>query len=1394
MKKTIIIIVAALVLVVGGFFLYVSNIDWNANKDRIASQFANVTGKDVVFDGSVGFKIFPSPYLSAKNIKIYDKNRSANPNPLATIRELQVQLTLASMLSGNFDVKKMVVVEPEMIIETLPEGKINWQSPINYDQQEKIDVVLDRVIIENAKLHIVSRENALDVSLDNLNAEVKAESIFGPYEIEGTYMKDESPEGFSLKLGKFSDAFDTTLNFAINHPKSSSYISFDGSFFLRNNVLKGDVVFESGNLVEFMTSYLKLEDVGQEFNHPLMISLEVNTDRSKLQLSNFAVKFGETLGAGNVLVPLNQTGYDEQTSSVRKKVEVSFNMTDLYLEPFVVYGHKILKQYEGDKSFDVDLGFDLLFDLKSIKTFYKAEEIREFAVSLDVLKENIVVNSLSAMLPGETAVSLKGKVFKDKTTEQLAYNATTGVSTMDALYVANWLGYEVPSYNKYAYKTAEFAANVRGDMGKIEFSSAKFKFDKTNMEGALAVSRGDKTTVAANLSVDSINLDNYTAKMPEDVASGDWERKIKYILASGGIWDEYNFDLKAIVGLAIYNATPFENVEIDVMAKDGVFNFERFDISSVKNSSIGFRGELRPFGEKISFTNLKYEIGTQDLYSLFDKEMIPEVIQNAKDLKKLDIKGIVTGDFGRLVTKSFVKLDNIDLVYSGEISQGQDLKFDGKIELKAPDFIKFLNRVGIEYNPRVLTMGIFRMAADLQGVFGKYEMNNLDLYIGSNRFTGAVSYDKTADKPSIGAKLKINKFEVDRFLYNRSKGVDTPGVFNVNNAETVDFLAQLFFDKVSIDYSPYFAVDLNAELEVGSLAYKNFQAKDVSFGLDIRDNRISLSDFRGTYGESVLGGNGVLDVAQKTVRGTVDVKRMPFNGKMMGTKYGVEEGVLDLSADFMSAANSEYEFMTNLDGSVRFNIYNPLIAGWDLDVIWHDLQGRKDADGIVTFVQGNLQKGKTRFDNIKGNVSIAKGNFNFSNASLVSDIYEIVMSGSGSLVTWEMNEAFDVVFRGLPEGLGVKFFMTGSMDRPEVSVDVSSISNYFAVKDKKAAEDQMAAEVEEFTRLNSLMKEERAGIEALQKELSGYITLVRDRLELVGNEIIKKEYEDIDKGLQGIRVETEKAIMKAGVNADDVTDELINEVRLSNEKIKQEIDAVAPRIDMIHLQDVKDWVNRKHSTVSSRFRASRQKVLEYRNEAVEYPQRMVYIGKTAVLEDDPKVHALRESIEAAFLRLDEMNTIAAKDYVKVQSVSNVEELEQYGKSVDDMLVSYTAEELKMENDIMQALAYMEKVVKKAEEEHEQVLLEADAERKRQEEEKNKPVSVQPVVVETLSDVKEAPLIEGETVPEKVKGGSVIKVEQAVTASSSTAITNESKAVLKKVDGEVSKASGSIIKK
>ena len=112
-------------IAVAGLSFYASNIDWNKHKGKISSYLLDISGKKVVFNGPVSLSLFPSPYFSADNVVVYSATNKDLEKPLMKIESVVANLSFSALLGGNFDVKMMSLVNPNILVQKNEKG-INW--------------------------------------------------------------------------------------------------------------------------------------------------------------------------------------------------------------------------------------------------------------------------------------------------------------------------------------------------------------------------------------------------------------------------------------------------------------------------------------------------------------------------------------------------------------------------------------------------------------------------------------------------------------------------------------------------------------------------------------------------------------------------------------------------------------------------------------------------------------------------------------------------------------------------------------------------------------------------------------------------------------------------------------------------------------------------------------------------------------------------------------------------------------------------------------------------------------------------------------------------------------------------------------------------------------------
>ncbi|SHL37841.1 hypothetical protein SAMN02745216_05094 [Desulfatibacillum alkenivorans DSM 16219] len=123
-KWTIGIIAALAVLCVGGIAYVLSTLDLNQFKADIETNVQKATGRKLTLAGDVKLQIGLSPALSVESVSFANAEWGSQPN-LASIDRLEVQVAVLPLLRGAVNIKRLILIKPEILIETNKDGKSN---------------------------------------------------------------------------------------------------------------------------------------------------------------------------------------------------------------------------------------------------------------------------------------------------------------------------------------------------------------------------------------------------------------------------------------------------------------------------------------------------------------------------------------------------------------------------------------------------------------------------------------------------------------------------------------------------------------------------------------------------------------------------------------------------------------------------------------------------------------------------------------------------------------------------------------------------------------------------------------------------------------------------------------------------------------------------------------------------------------------------------------------------------------------------------------------------------------------------------------------------------------------------------------------------------------------
>ncbi|WP_374656590.1 AsmA family protein [Dongia sp.] len=122
------ILAGLLMLVVGlaaTLVAIVKSTDFNAYKDLIAAQVKSATGRDLVLAGNVELGISLTPTLTVSQVTFRNADWGTEPTMLKFDR-LDAQIELIPLISNEIVIRKLVLADADVFLETNAEGVGNW--------------------------------------------------------------------------------------------------------------------------------------------------------------------------------------------------------------------------------------------------------------------------------------------------------------------------------------------------------------------------------------------------------------------------------------------------------------------------------------------------------------------------------------------------------------------------------------------------------------------------------------------------------------------------------------------------------------------------------------------------------------------------------------------------------------------------------------------------------------------------------------------------------------------------------------------------------------------------------------------------------------------------------------------------------------------------------------------------------------------------------------------------------------------------------------------------------------------------------------------------------------------------------------------------------------------
>lgn len=126
LKWIVIGLVGLIVLAVGGVAVFLSTLDVNKYKPQIVEAAKNATGRELKLTGDIKLGLGFNPSFSIADVSFANAPWGSRPE-MVKVGRFEVQVALIPLLSQQVDVKKLVLLDADLLIETDRQGRGNWE-------------------------------------------------------------------------------------------------------------------------------------------------------------------------------------------------------------------------------------------------------------------------------------------------------------------------------------------------------------------------------------------------------------------------------------------------------------------------------------------------------------------------------------------------------------------------------------------------------------------------------------------------------------------------------------------------------------------------------------------------------------------------------------------------------------------------------------------------------------------------------------------------------------------------------------------------------------------------------------------------------------------------------------------------------------------------------------------------------------------------------------------------------------------------------------------------------------------------------------------------------------------------------------------------------------------
>jgi len=752
---------AVLALLVAAVLVGPSLVDWNAHKDRIVAEVRDATGRDFSIQGDMSLALLPVPALSAKGVRLASIE-GGSAAPMVDLKELRVRIALLPLIEGTVQVERILLVEPQISLEVLADGRRNWSFADDAavpgesagSGASKLSFRFDDVTIEKGTLIYRDAVSGRDQRVDNLNVRIVAESLRGPFAAKGDVRLDGIGAVFEGTLGRLVDEGATPFNVVVKPTKESARLQLSGAISTHSDTyaIHGRLKGEGENLAAVIES---LDGGGETWPaavaQDFAIQSEVSVDPRVATLSELSLALGGVRFTGD-MTSLLAPPYDARLTLTAAQLDLD----------------RLLEAKDSDAGADGQVAEDAngaeeprkawvlpanargRIELSVEALIFHGQLVRQLRLDAALGEGALRLERAMALLPGSSDISLTGSL--READGEAAFDGYLEAASDNLRGLLQWAGADVSRVPSDRLRRMRLSGRVTGSPKQISVSDLDLRVDLTRVSGGLVIAPRRRPGFGVGLALDSINLDAYLPNreaetedeaVPEQQQSGAGDET-----AGGGLalLDRFDANLNLRAGSLTLHGATAKDLQVDATLQRGTLEFRTARIGNLAGGEVNYIGRVDQIGTQPTLDG-SLEVSVSEpvrLAPLLD--LAPEALAGIPGFTG---EGHVSGDLEALTLDARISGAGGRLEASGSLQPAaRPLAFDLNLTGRHPDLAALLDMAG-RPQPAETELGILDLGLRVAGDADRLHVSELKGALGPATLAGSFTVAFGATGPAL---------------------------------------------------------------------------------------------------------------------------------------------------------------------------------------------------------------------------------------------------------------------------------------------------------------------------------------------------------------------------------------------------------------------------------------------------------------------------------------------------------------------------------------------------------------------------------------------------------------------------------------------------------------------